>query len=105
MQMHKGLMCWLARLWFWRMHPRAWGTISSGALQREVKARVLLLAASTTRECKRYTTTDIEVLELHSDGKVSTERWAVERCGERVHYRVDLPPSRGGLSFVVSPER
>lgn len=79
-------------------------TLTSGALQREVKARVLSLAAGARRECKQYTVSNTEVLELHPDGKVSTERWTVDRCGERVHYRVNLPPARGGSSFVVSPE-
>jgi hypothetical protein len=105
MQIHNGLMCWLAVFGFGGCTHVPGETLTSGALQREVKARVLSLAASATRECKRYTITDTEVLELHPDGKVSTERWTVERCGERVHYRVNLPPARGGSSFVVSPER
>jgi hypothetical protein len=105
MQIHKGLMCWLAVLGFGGCTHVPGETLTSGALQREVKARVLSLAAGAGRECKRYTVTDTEVLELHPDGKVSTERWTVDRCGEPVHYRVNLPPSRGGSSFVVSPER
>jgi hypothetical protein len=105
MQIDNGLMCWLAVFGFTGCTQVPGETLTSGALQREVKARVLSLAASAARECKRYTIIGTEVLELHPDGKVSTERWTVERCGERVHYRVNLPPSTGGSSFVVSPER
>jgi len=104
-QIRKSLICWLAVYGVGGCSHVPGETLTSGFLQREVKARVLSLAAGAKRECTRYTVTDTEVLELHADGKVSAERWTVDRCGERVHYRVNLPPSRGGSSFVVTPER
>jgi hypothetical protein len=104
-QIRKSLTCLLAVLGVGGCSHVPGETLTSGSLQREVKARVLSLAASAKRDCARYTVTDTEVLELHADGKVSAERWSVDRCGERLHYRVNLPPTRGGSSFVVSPER
>ena len=105
MQIRNNVICWLALYGVGGCGHVPGETLTSGSLQREVKARLLSLAAKGKPECTRYSVTDTEVLELHGDGKVSAERWTVDRCGERIHYRVNLPPSRGGSSFVVSPDR
>jgi hypothetical protein len=80
-------------------------TLTSGGLQRDIKTRVLTLAVSTNPQCKRQNVIGTEVLELHPDGKVSTERWTVDQCGQRMNYRVTLPPSRRGSNFLVREER
>ena len=80
-------------------------TLTSGGLQRDIKTRVLTLAASTSPQCKRQTIVGTEVLELHPDGKVSAERWTVDQCGQRVNYRVSLPPSGRGANFLVREDR
>src|ERR1700694_3465666 len=80
-------------------------TLTSGGLQREVRTRVLSLAETAKPECRRNSIVNTEVLELYPDGKVSVERWSVDRCGERVHYRVQLPPSARTSTFNVSRER
>jgi hypothetical protein len=80
-------------------------TLTSGGLQREVKARVLSVADAAKPECKRNSIVNTEVLELHPGGNVSVERWSVDRCGERAEYRVHLPPTIRGSTFTVSRER
>ena len=78
-------------------------TLTSGGLQRDVKARVLSLATANKPACKA-SVVNTEVVELHGDGKVAVERWTVERCGERINYRINLPPTRGGEKFTVTAE-
>ena len=78
-------------------------TLTSGGLQRDVKARVLSLATANKPAC-RANVVNTEVVELHGDGKVAVERWTVERCGERITYRINLPPTRGGERFTATVE-
>jgi hypothetical protein len=80
-------------------------TLTSGGLQRDIKARVLSLADVAKPECKRNSIVNTEVLELFPGGKVSLERWSVDRCGQRKAYQVHLPASAHGSTFTVSPER
>lgn len=80
-------------------------TLTSGGLQRDIKARVLTLASAANPQCKQHNVTHSEVLELHPDGKVAAERWTVDQCGRRVNYRVSLPPARRGAAFLVNEER
>jgi hypothetical protein len=79
-------------------------TLTSGSLQRQIKARVLALAEAAKPECTHSAIVNTEVLELYGDGRVSVERWSVNRCGAPTHYRVHLPASRPASSFIVRPE-
>ena len=80
-------------------------TLTSGGLRRDIRARVLSLADAAKPECKRNSIVNTEVLELYPGGKVSLERWSVDRCGQRMQYQVHLPASVQGSTFTVSPER
>jgi hypothetical protein len=80
-------------------------TLTSGGLQRDIRARVLTLAGAARPACRRQSVLNTEVLELHPDGKVAAERWTVDRCGDRAHYRVDIAPRARGGNFVVREER
>jgi hypothetical protein len=79
-------------------------TLTSGGLQRDVKARVLSLASTVNPACGRRSIVNTDVLELHPDGRVAVERWTVEQCGQRLVYRVNLPPARGASNFSITPE-
>ena len=80
-------------------------TLTSGGLQRDIRARVLTLAGAAQPACRQQTVINTEVLELHPDGKVAAERWTVDGCGDRLHYRVDVAPSARGGGFVAREER
>ena len=80
-------------------------TLTSSGLQRDIKARVLMLASNARPQCRNNSIVNTEVLELHPDGKVAAERWTVDRCGERVHYAVNLPATGRGSNFLVREER
>ena len=80
-------------------------TLTSGGLQRDIRARVLTLAGTARPACRQQTVVNTEVLELHPDGKVAAERWTVELCGDRIHYRVDVAPRARGGGFVAREER
>ena len=79
-------------------------TLTSGGLQRDIRARVLTLAQAAQPSCRQHTIVNTEVLELHPDGKVAAERWTVDRCGERLHYRVDVAPRARGGGFGAREE-
>ncbi len=79
-------------------------TLTSGGVGREIGRRVLEQARSATPECKSQRISDTEVQELHPDGKVAAERWTVEQCGTRLHYRVLFPPNGKPAGIRVQPE-
>ena len=66
-------------------------TLASGAVGRDVTRRVLADANAAAPTCRSQRIADTEVLEVHPDGKVAAERWTVEQCGTRLHYRVTFP--------------
>ena len=77
-------------------------TLTSFGQKREVSARVI--AQATTASCKSPRIVDTEVLEIHPNAKVAAERWSVDACGERVHYRISFPPSGKGSGFSLRPD-
>ena len=68
-------------------------TLASGSVRRDVSRRLLSQANAAVPACKNQRISDTEVVEVHPDGKVAMERWTVEQCGSRSHYRVLFPPS------------
>lgn len=77
-------------------------TLTSYGQKREARDRVLALA--TNAQCKSARLVDTEVAEIHPDAKVAAERWTVEACGQRLHYRLSFPPSGKGSGFSVRPD-
>jgi hypothetical protein len=83
-------------------------TTSSGAVQREVRERVLSLARATDPQCRQQTITHTEMLEVYPDGKAAEELWTVQQCGRRLTYVVSFPQRRGAGSsrgFSVRAEQ
>ena len=79
-------------------------TLASGSVRRDVSHRVLQQASATNTACKSQRIADTEVLEVHPDGKVASERWSVDQCGAKAHYRVSFPPSGKPGAVTVRPE-
>ena len=75
-------------------------TLAPYGTKREVSNRLLAEAARARPGCRQVRIVDTEVLELHGSGKVASERWTAEQCGERVHYRVSYP-AKGNTSAVL----
>ena len=75
-------------------------TLAPYGTKREVSNRLLAEAARARPTCRQARIVDTEVLELHGNGKVASERWTAEQCGERVHYRVTYP-AKGNTSAVL----
>jgi hypothetical protein len=73
-------------------------------VRRDVAARVLAQASQAQPACRSPRIADTEVLELHGDGTVALERWAVERCGTRVSYLVTFPSGTTAQTALVKPE-
>jgi hypothetical protein len=69
-----------------------------------VSARVLALANAGRPDCKRAKVVDSEILEVHGDGKPAAERWVVDRCDERVGYRVSFPATGSRAPIQVRPD-
>ena len=79
-------------------------TLAPASVRRDVSAKILARAAQAKPECRRVRIVDTEVLEVHADGKVAAERWSVERCDERVNYRVSFPPTGNRGAVQVHSE-
>lgn len=80
-------------------------TLASGGVRRDITRKVLALADAAAPECKKTRIADTEVLEVFPDGKVAEERWSVEQCGTRAHYRVIFPsPAKKAAPVQVKPE-
>jgi hypothetical protein len=78
-------------------------TLASASVRRDVSAKVLDQAAQGKPDCKRAKIVDTEVLEVHPDGKVAAERWTVERCDQRIGFRVGYPAKTGAVSVRREP--
>ena len=78
-------------------------TLAPMSVRRDVSARVLDQASREKPDCKRVKIVDSEVLEVYPDGKVAAERWSVERCDERIGFRVGYPTKGGTVSVRREP--
>jgi hypothetical protein len=65
-------------------------TLAPYGVKRDVSNRLLAEVARSKPSCRQPKIVETEVMELHGDGKVAVERWTVDRCGERVHYRISF---------------
>jgi hypothetical protein len=79
-------------------------TLASGSLRRDISSRVLQQANAANAACKSQKISNTEVLELHPDGRVAAERWSVDQCGAKAHYRVSFPPGGRASGVMVRPE-
>ena len=79
-------------------------SVAPGSVQRDVRGRVLSQAAQARPACKAARVVDTQVLELHGDGKVALERWTVDSCGERIDYRVAIPPPASRAAAQIRRE-
>jgi hypothetical protein len=79
-------------------------TLASGGVRRDVSRRVLADATAAAPACRNQRVADTEVVEVHPDGKVAAERWTVEQCGTRVHYRVVFPAAGKATPLQVRRE-
>lgn len=80
-------------------------SLASPILQSDVAQKIDLLESVFGAGCKSARVVDTEVIEPPARINVNpwVERWTVDRCGTRVHYRVELNPSKhGGTDFGVS---
>jgi hypothetical protein len=79
-------------------------TLAPYGVKRDVSNRLLAEVARSTPSCRQARIVDTEVLELHGNGKVAAERWSVDRCGERVHYRVSFAAKGTPPPVQIKPE-
>lgn len=79
-------------------------TLAPFGVRRDVSEKVLARANQGAPGCKRVKIVDTEVLEVHGNGKVASERWVVDRCDERVNFRVSFPPTGNPAGVQVRPE-
>jgi len=80
-------------------------SLANAVLQRDVAQQIAMLEMIFGEGCKKSKIIDTEVIEPPATLNVDpwVERWTVDRCGTRVHYRVELTPSKGGgTDFGVS---
>jgi hypothetical protein len=73
-------------------------------VRRDIARRVLAQANAAAPECRNQRISDTEVVEVHPDGRVSMERWTVEQCGSRPHYRVVFPAAGKAAPVQVRAE-
>ena len=78
-------------------------TLAPRSVRRDVSSKVLDQASQGKPDCKRVKIVDTEVLEVHGDGKVAAERWMVDRCDERIGFRVAYPAKSGPVSVKREP--
>jgi len=78
-------------------------TLAPRGVRRDVSAKVLDQAGREKPECRRVKIVDTEVLEVYADGKVAAERWVVDRCDERIGFRVGYPVKAGAVSVRREP--
>ena len=78
-------------------------TMAPRGVQREVNDRVLGLARGANPQCRQPRVASTEVVDVHSDGRSSSELWVVESCGRRISYIVGYPVKKGP-GFSVSEE-
>jgi len=74
-------------------------------VQREVRDRVLASAKAADPQCKNTRVATTEVVDVHSDGRSSAERWVVESCARRFNYVVTFPVKKGPGFSVREEDR
>ena len=79
-------------------------TLASGGVRRDITRRVLAQAGTAAPDCKSPRISDTEVVEVHPDGRVAMERWTVEQCGTRAHYRVVFPAAGKAAPVQIRAE-
>jgi hypothetical protein len=79
-------------------------TTADPVLQHDVTQLLMMMDAGRAKGCSQRKVVDTRMVEWQPDHH--TERWIVDRCGERVDYRVTYRPSpRGGTDFDIHPEK
>ena len=79
-------------------------THTDGRRSRQIAAQVIEHAGKEVPGCRLPKVTDTELVDVHGDGKIASERWTVTACGQRVRYLVTFPPTGRGTGFVVRPD-
>jgi hypothetical protein len=79
-------------------------TLATYGVRRDVSAQVLARASEGKPGCKQVKIVDTEVVEVHGNGKVAAERWVVDRCDERVNFRVSFPATGNPAGVQVRAE-
>ena len=79
-------------------------TLASAGQRRDISRQVLAQARTATPACREPRVGDTEVVEVYPDGRVATERWAVEACGTRTYYRILFPAAGKATPVQVRHE-
>lgn len=82
-------------------------TLTNPQLQRDVWNSILQLELASDERCEDHGIINTEIIEYPSRIGISkwAERWIVDRCGQRIVYRVEFrPDGRGGAYFKASQE-
>lgn len=67
-------------------------TFTDAWFQRKVLTALVLVEHALAPECASHAAVDTRVLARDDEALRIGERWVLERCGERVAYRIDFSP-------------
>jgi ankyrin repeat protein len=82
-------------------------TLTNPQLQHDVWNYIVMLELASDEKCQEHSIVSTKVIEYPSRVGINkwAERWHVDRCGQRIIYRVDFRPDGvGGAYFTVSEE-
>jgi hypothetical protein len=81
-------------------------TAESPQLRQDVTSMVIIMDGPRDKGCTERKIVKTEVVEARPDGTPAVERWALDRCGRLVNYRVRyIANSKGGADFDVQIEK
>jgi hypothetical protein len=84
--------------------PVPGATSADPALQHDVTNLLTMMDSGRAKGCSQRKVVDTQSIETAPDHE--TERWVIDRCGERVGYSVTFKPnSHGGTDFNIQPEK
>jgi len=76
------------------------------AMKQTITNKIMDLDRAADTQCRQRKIVKSEILRFYALAGISSERWTLDRCGQRVDYLVTLKPDYyGSTTVVVQPER
>ncbi|HTP40923.1 MAG TPA: hypothetical protein VML36_00735 [Nitrospiria bacterium] len=76
------------------------------AIKQTITNKIMDLDRAADTQCRQRKIVQSEILRFYAVTGISSERWTLDRCGQRINYLVTLKPDYyGSTSVNVQPER
>ena len=76
------------------------------AIKQTITNKIMDLDRTADTQCRQRKIVQSKILRFYALTGISSERWTLDRCGQRINYLVTLKPDYyGSTAVVVQPER